>query len=127
MWPSCRSPVVDVPDGSSMRIEPPGDDGRCSTPLGTTNSSSWVSRDDALRPASLAQCDVEPSVEHEEQLVGVVVHMPYVLTPDVGDADVVVVHPGDDPRTVDVVEPPQRLPEIDWLRLGLPRYVGHPR
>jgi hypothetical protein len=37
--PSCRSPVVDVPDGSNMRIEPPGDDGLCSVPFGTTNVS----------------------------------------------------------------------------------------
>ena len=37
--PSCRSPVLTVPDGSNIRIEPPGDDGLCSTPFGTTNVS----------------------------------------------------------------------------------------
>src|ERR1700754_4596720 len=37
--PSCRSPVLDVPDGSNMRIEAPGDEGLCSVPFGTTNGS----------------------------------------------------------------------------------------
>jgi AraC-like DNA-binding protein len=37
--PLYRSPVVDVPDGSNIRIEPPEDDGLCSIPLGTTKIS----------------------------------------------------------------------------------------
>ncbi|PSK62932.1 hypothetical protein B0E53_05150 [Micromonospora sp. MH33] len=37
---SCRSPTLDVPDGSNMRIDAPsGADGRCSTPRGTTNTA----------------------------------------------------------------------------------------
>src|SRR5690349_7696425 len=33
MSPSCRSPVVDVPEGSNIRIDPPGEDGLCSSTL----------------------------------------------------------------------------------------------
>lgn len=41
MSPWCRSPVVDVPEGSNIRIEPPGEEGLCSVPFGTTHDP-WV-------------------------------------------------------------------------------------
>lgn len=37
--PSCRSPVDDVPEGSNMRTEQPGELGLCSSPRGTTKVS----------------------------------------------------------------------------------------
>nr|pir hypothetical protein SCGD3.04 - Streptomyces coelicolor [Streptomyces coelicolor] len=51
--------------------------------------------DDALA-GGLAQGDVQCAVEDEEELVGVVVHVPDVLALDLRDADVVVVDGGDD-------------------------------
>jgi hypothetical protein len=43
MSPSWRSPVVSVPDGSNIKMAPPGDDGLCSMPLGTTKMSPALS------------------------------------------------------------------------------------
>jgi hypothetical protein len=63
--------------------------------------------------AAVPQGDVEPAVEHQEELIGVVVNVPDVLAPDMRDPDVVVVDPADDPRAVDVAEGSQCLAQAD--------------
>jgi len=65
--------------------------------------------------AAIPQGDIELAVEYQEELIGVVVHMPDVLTPDMRDPDVVVVDPADDPRAVDVAEGGQRLAQADGV------------
>jgi hypothetical protein len=62
--------VVDVPLGSDIRIDPPGDEGLCSVPLGTTNVSPRYGTDHALGAVGVAHGHVEPAVEHQEELVG---------------------------------------------------------
>ena len=103
MSPSCRSPVVDVPDGSNIRMSPPVDEGLCSVPRGTTNVSG-PQIDGPLAPVGVAERDAELAADHEKELVGVVVSVPDVLPPGVRDTDVVVVDLADDPRAVDLVE-----------------------
>ena len=98
-----------------MRIEPPGDDGLCSVPFGTTKTSPCAEADRALGPVGVTQRDVELAVDDQEKLVGVGVHVPDVLALGVGDPDVVVVHPGDDARAVDLVERAQSGVQVDWL------------
>src|SRR5882724_5261252 len=63
--------------------------------------------------AAVPQRDVEPAVEHQEELIGVVVNMPEVLAADMRNPDVVVVDPADDPRAVDVAEGGQCLAQAD--------------
>jgi hypothetical protein len=58
---------------------------------------------------------LEPAVEHQKELVGIFVDVPHMLALGVGDPYVVLVHSGDDPGTVDVVEPRKGLTEIDAL------------
>ena len=89
--PSCRSPVVSVPDGSNIKMAPPGDDGLCSTPLGTTKMSPGAQLDGAFPAAGFAQRDVELAVDHQEELIGVVVDVPDVLTRGVRDFDVIII------------------------------------
>jgi hypothetical protein len=128
MSPSYRSPVVIVPAGSNMRIAPPGDEGLCSVPLGTTKISPGVQGDGALA-AVLPQRDADLAVEDQEELVGVLVHVPDVLAPDMRDPDVVVVDPADDPRAVHVAEAGQRLAEVHGSichTVILPRAVRTP-
>ncbi|GAB3838896.1 hypothetical protein GCM10027610_043670 [Dactylosporangium cerinum] len=60
----------------------------------------------------VADRDVEPAVQDEEELVGVFVHVPDVLAQGVRDAHVVVVDPGHDPRAVHVVEGGQGLGQV---------------
>jgi hypothetical protein len=69
---------------------------------------------DGALPAVFAQRHVERAVEHEEELIGVLVHVPYVFSARVRDPDVVVVDPADDPRAVDVAESGQGLGQVDW-------------
>ncbi len=57
--------------------------------------------------------DVEGSVEDEEELVGVVVAVPHVITQGVRNPYVVVVHAGDDPRAVHLVEARQSGGQVD--------------
>src|SRR5687768_5261973 len=61
-----------------------------------------LQRNGALLAAGLAQRDVEPAIQDEEELVGVGVHVPHVVTLRVGDLHVVVVDAGDDAGTVDL-------------------------
>jgi AraC-like DNA-binding protein len=63
--------------------------------------------------AVLPQGNIEPAGKDQEELVGVVVHMPDVLAQDMRDPDVVVVDPADDPRAVDVAKGGQRLAQAD--------------
>src|SRR5262249_33170257 len=79
-----------------------------------------VEHDGGLAAVGAAQRDVEPAVEDEEELVGLVVDVPDVLAPGVGDPDVVVVHAGHDPRAVDVVERRQGPGQVHGLRLHAP-------
>jgi hypothetical protein len=60
--------------------------------------------DDGLRPVVAAEEDVELPLDDEEELVGVLVHVPDVLSQGVRDAHVVVVHADHDPRAVDIVK-----------------------
>jgi aminoglycoside/choline kinase family phosphotransferase len=70
--------------------------------------------DDPLRGAlALAQPDAQVPVQEEEELVGTVVGVPHVLAADLGHAHVVVVDPGDDARTPQLVEGGQRVPQVD--------------
>ena len=64
-------------------------------------------------PLGAPQRDVEPAVEDEEELVGVGVDVPHVVARGVGDPHVVVVDPGHDARTVDLLERRQRLGQVD--------------
>jgi hypothetical protein len=114
--PSCRSPVVEVPAGSNIRIAPPGEDGLCSVPRGDDEGVA-LAQDDRVLGFAVAQVDLELAVEDEEELVGVLVHVPHVLAGGVGDLDVVVVHPGHDPRAVDLVEGRQCRGEVHGFRL----------
>ena len=61
-------------------------------------------RDGGLAAVSIADGHIELAVEDQEELVGVFVYVPQVLALGVGHANVVVVHAGDDPRTVNLVE-----------------------
>jgi hypothetical protein len=114
MAPSWRSPVVEVPVGSNMRIEPPapGAEGRCSVPRGTTKVSpvrrTTVRIGDTVTVVAVPQRHVELAIQHQEELVRVVVDVPHVVAPGVGDADVVVVDAGHDARAVDLVDRRQR-------------------
>src|ERR671918_325266 len=69
-----------------------------------------------LVAVAVPDCDVEAPLQHQEELVGVLVDVPHMVAARLGDAHVVVVHPGDDAGTVDLVERRQRLAEIDRLR-----------
>jgi hypothetical protein len=68
---------------------------------------------DRALPAGLAQGDVQLPVEHQEELVGVVMDMPDVLALDLGDAYVVVVDARDDAGAPQGVEGRQGLAEGD--------------
>ena len=61
-------------------------------------------RDGGLAAVSIADCHLELAVKDQEELVGVFVYVPHVLALGVGDANLVIVHAGDDPRTVSLVE-----------------------
>ena len=61
-------------------------------------------------------------VEDEEELIGVLVHVPDVLAQGVRDPYVVVVHLGDDARAVDVGETGEGLVHVDRLHL----HASHP-
>jgi hypothetical protein len=52
----------------------------CSTPFGTTNDIARAQHDRGLPPGAVPQSDVELPVEDQEELVGVVVHVPHVLS-----------------------------------------------
>lgn len=58
--------------------------------------------------------NIELPAEYQEELIGVVVAMPDVLTAGVRDTNVVVVDPADDPGQVDVVELGERGGYVDW-------------
>ncbi len=62
---------------------------------------------------AVAQGDVELAVEHEEELVCVLVHVPNVLALHLGDPDVVVVHAGDDAWAPQGVEAGQCGVQLD--------------
>lgn len=61
-------------------------------------------RDGGLAAVSIADCHIELAVEDQKELVGVFVYVPHVLALGVGHANLVIVHAGDDPRTVRLVE-----------------------
>ena len=60
-----------------------------------------------------AQHDVELAVDHQEELIGVLMDVPDVLTRGVRHFDVVIIDPAHDPGAVDIVEGGQRLAEAD--------------
>jgi hypothetical protein len=59
----------------------------CSVPFGTTKISPGAAHGSLA--AALPQGDVELAVEYQEGLIGVVVRVPDVLTPDMRDPDVI--------------------------------------
>ena len=67
-----------------------------------------------LRTVATAHCNVEPPVEHQEELVGVFVDVPHMVTLGMGDTDVVVVHPSNDAGTPDRDKRGQGLVQVDW-------------
>ena len=68
---------------------------------------------------AVAQGDRQLAVQHQEELVGVVMGVPDVLAAHLGHPDVVVVDPGHDARAPQVVEGGQGRGQGD-------RFVGHP-
>ncbi len=69
-------------------------------------------RDGRLIAGGAAQFDVEGAVEDEEELVGVVVGVPHVLSPGVRDSHVVVIDGGDDPGAPHIIERDQCLVQV---------------
>ena len=75
--------------------------------LGTFRHDERVAlaqRNGGLAAVSIADCHIKLAVEDQEKLVGVFVYVSHVLALGVGHANLVVVHSGDDPRTVSLVE-----------------------
>jgi pimeloyl-ACP methyl ester carboxylesterase/AraC-like DNA-binding protein len=81
--------------------------------LGNHEDITGVQLDGSLTAIWIAQRDVEPAVDHEEELVCLLVDVPDVLAPRVSDLDVVVVDAAEDARAVDVAEGGQCLGEAD--------------
>lgn len=77
---------------------------------------SLVESHHPFRSVGFAQVNVEPAVEHHEELVGVFMVVPDVLAFGLGDSNVVVVDPRDDPRAPRLVERSERVIEADRLR-----------
>src|SRR6266487_803930 len=100
-----------------MRIAPPGDEGLCSVPLGTTNVSPVRSTTVVSLPAASRMAMSNRPSRTREELVGIVVDVPDMLASGVRDPYVVVVHAGHDPRAVDVVEGRQRVGQVDGCRI----------
>ena len=73
--------------------------------------------DTALGSARLAQMDVERSVEHEEQLVGIAVRVPDILATHFDESNVPVVGPGEDTRIPQIVEGGENSVDIRGRRL----------
>jgi hypothetical protein len=96
MWPGntpSKSPVLEVPDGSNIQ-DRGSRRGRLVLGAFGHNERVTLAQDDRALPAvRLADGDIELAVEHEEELVGIHVRVPNVLTHRVRDTDVVVVHP----------------------------------
>lgn len=88
-----------------------GADGLCSVPWGTVKTAPLGSR--TVFSGRLAQRDAQLSIEHQEELIGVVVDVPKVLALHLRDAHVVVVDPGDDAGAPQYVEGGQCLVETD--------------
>ncbi len=63
----------------------------------------------------VAHGDVKLTVEDEEELVGVLVDVPDMVTVGVRDTDVIVVHVSHDSRAVVLVEGLQRGGQVDRL------------
>lgn len=76
--------------------------------------------DHAFAALRIAQCEVKVTVENEEELVGVVVDVPDLVSPRVGDLDGVIVHACHDSRAVEVVEGCERLAQVDRFRVDRP-------
>jgi hypothetical protein len=110
--------VVEVPLGSSIRIDPPVELGLCSVPLGTTKVSACPEGDGAFVASLVAESNVEVAIEHEKELVCVVVDVPDVLALRLGDSDVVVVHGGNDARAVGLVEGLERSRQVHGFSDG---------
>jgi hypothetical protein len=113
MSPWCRSPLESVPDGSNIKIAPPGDDGLCSVPLGDDEDVAGAQLGGALPAVGAAQRDGEPAGDHQEKFIGVLVDVPDVLALGVRDLNVVIVNPADNARAVNVVEGGQCLAQAD--------------
>ncbi len=81
----------------------------------------------AFAASRIPQGNVEPALEHEEKLVGVLVDVPDVLALGVGDTDVVVVDVPHDAGTVNVGERRQSISEVDGPILSgtAGRSTGH--
>jgi AraC-like DNA-binding protein len=71
--------------------------------------------------AGVTERNIELPAEHQEELVGVVVAMPDVLTAGVCDTDVVVIDPADDPGQVDLVELGERGADVHGAGFHAPR------
>ena len=98
-----RSPVVEVPEGSNMRIDPPGDEGLCSTRFGTTKVSPSA-RCTTSRTIRATNRNVEHPGQDQEEFVGVHVAMPHVLAERVRDPDIVIVHASNDAGAAHLAE-----------------------
>jgi AraC-like DNA-binding protein len=69
--------------------------------------------DGSFLAAGLAQRDGESAVDHQEELIGVLVDVPDVLTRGMRDLDVVVINPADDARAINVIECGKCLAQTD--------------
>ena len=87
---------------------------------GDDEDVAGVQLNGAFLAAGLAKGDVETPVEHQEELVGVLVDVPDVVAAGVRDLDVIVIDPADDPRAVDLGERGQRLAQADRSRSHTP-------
>src|SRR4051794_19374406 len=94
-----------------------GGGGLVRSALGHYEDPVLPKRDGPL-PAVFAKSDVDGPVKHEEELVGVAVHMPDVLADEAGKANVVVVEVGDDARRPGVGERGEDVLEIEGLAHG---------
>jgi AraC-like DNA-binding protein len=81
--------------------------------LGDHEDVPGAQLDGAFLAAGPAQRDGEPAVDDQEELIGVLVDVPDVLTLGVRDLNVVIINPADNARAVKVIERGQRLAEAD--------------
>jgi hypothetical protein len=77
-----------------------------------------------LGPVGVPDRDVELAVEYEEELVGVLVDVPQMVAEGVRYPYVLVVHPGHDPRAVDLVEGGEGVVQVDRRELHEPIVVA---
>jgi hypothetical protein len=99
-----------------LEHEDRGTEGRRRPVFGSLGDDEDVALAQADRPLAtigIPEAHVKLAVEDEEELIGVLVHMPDVIALGVRDPDRVIVDMADDARAVDVLEAGQRRTEVD--------------